>query len=91
MNAHAARECTKDYMILCLWTEDFDLKRCVWIGFLHNADKFNDILRQKAIRGYKPKEVTRQNGLEQASMSKKVEFLVKNLAKVKNYCLSGTL
>lgn len=75
MNAHATRECTEDHVILCLRAEDADFERCIWIGFLDNADKFYDILRQKAIRGYKPKEPTVQNETNQASRAKKLKFL----------------
>lgn len=51
MHTHAPCQRTEDRVILCLWTEDFDLKGGVWEGFLYNAYEFNNVLRHKQYAG----------------------------------------
>lgn len=47
IDAHTTRKVAKQFVILGLWTQDFDSERGIREGFFHDADEFKNILRHK--------------------------------------------
>lgn len=47
VDPHATRQVAEQFVILGLWTQDFDSERSIREGLFHDADEFNNILRHK--------------------------------------------
>jgi hypothetical protein len=89
VNAHSTGEVTKQFVILCLRTQNYNSERGIWECFNHGTDEFDDILRHKRkkreMNRKKPWHPTEPKCLLQPFCRYFLEKMEKCLAKMKKY------